>query len=225
MRRNGGSRDLAEAWPGDSRRALRRRGRRTRPRTSIASSAPGAASPSSIASDLQDSPAYRLNHEEVIKSLEEGIRFAERLNPVECIPDDLRRRGRTSLRIPGAGEWPLEIVRRVRDAARPRRHDRRGHAPQHHLQSRTSRHVPARRQGRVLSRPRLCTIERAAKQARPAGRGEIGFFTSYEKQGRYVTFFGDNHPQYAGNVVKAMASAKDGHPEIARHLSGRDSAV
>ena len=36
---------------------------------------------------LQDSPAYRLNHEEVIKSLEEGIRFAERLNPVECIAD------------------------------------------------------------------------------------------------------------------------------------------
>src|SRR3974390_1263389 len=35
----------------------------------------------------QVSPAYRLNHEEVIKSLEEGIRFAERLNPVECIPD------------------------------------------------------------------------------------------------------------------------------------------
>ena len=32
---------------------------------------------------LQDSPAYRLNHEEVIKSLEEGIRFAERLNPVQ----------------------------------------------------------------------------------------------------------------------------------------------
>jgi NAD(P)H-flavin reductase len=31
-----------------------------------------------------------------------------------------------------------------------------------------------------------------------------------------VTFFGDNHPQYAGNVVKAMASAKDGHPEISR---------
>ena len=36
---------------------------------------------------LQDSPAYRLNHEEVVKSLEEGIHFAECLNPVECIPD------------------------------------------------------------------------------------------------------------------------------------------
>ncbi|HEY0840557.1 MAG TPA: pyridine nucleotide-disulfide oxidoreductase, partial [Vulgatibacter sp.] len=26
-----------------------------------------------------------------------------------------------------------------------------------------------------------------------------------------VSFYGDNHPQYAGSVVKAMASAKDGH--------------
>src|SRR5205823_3534011 len=34
-----------------------------------------------------DSPAYRLNHEEVIKALEEGIVFAENLNPVEAIPD------------------------------------------------------------------------------------------------------------------------------------------
>ena len=50
----------------------------------------------------------------------------------------------------------------------------------------------------------------------PAGPGEIGFFTSYEKDGRHVSFFGDNHPHYAGNVVKAMASAKDGYPEIAR---------
>ena len=50
----------------------------------------------------------------------------------------------------------------------------------------------------------------------PAGRGEIGFFTSYDNAGRYVSFFGDNHPIYAGNVVKAMASAKDGHHEIAR---------
>ena len=30
---------------------------------------------------MVDSPAYRLNHEEVIKALEEGITFAENLNP------------------------------------------------------------------------------------------------------------------------------------------------
>src|SRR5213076_959129 len=44
--------------------------------------------------------------------------------------------------------------------------------------------------------------------------GEAGFFTSYEKDGRRVSFFGDNHPHYAGSVVKAMASAKDGYPHV-----------
>ena len=43
---------------------------------------------------LQDAPAYRLNHEEVEKALEEGIAFAEGLDPVEALPDALRpRRG------------------------------------------------------------------------------------------------------------------------------------
>ena len=36
---------------------------------------------------MVDSPAYRLNHEEVIKALEEGIAFIETVNPVEAIPD------------------------------------------------------------------------------------------------------------------------------------------
>src|SRR6185369_16214034 len=36
---------------------------------------------------MVDSPAYRLNHEEVIKALEEGIVFAESLNPIEAVPD------------------------------------------------------------------------------------------------------------------------------------------
>ena len=35
-----------------------------------------------------------------------------------------------------------------------------------------------------------------------------GFFTSYSRDGRYVTYYGDNHPKYAGNVVRAMASAR-----------------
>ena len=40
---------------------------------------------------MTDSPAYRLNHEEVIKSLEEGIDFIECLNPEEALLDELRR--------------------------------------------------------------------------------------------------------------------------------------
>ena len=60
---------------------------RARRRTSSRSSAPGAASRSRTASRMVDSPAYRLNHEEVIKALEEGIVFAENLNPVEAVAD------------------------------------------------------------------------------------------------------------------------------------------
>src|SRR5262249_42215253 len=41
-----------------------------------------------------------------------------------------------------------------------------------------------------------------------------GFFTSYAKGRRAVSFYGDNHPYYAGSVVKAMASAKDGYPYV-----------
>src|SRR6185295_3388268 len=41
-------------------------------------------------------------------------------------------------------------------------------------------------------------------------------------------YYGDNHPRYAGNVVKAMASAKDGFPHIvklfAKELAALDPA-
>ena len=36
---------------------------------------------------MTDSPAYRLNHEEVVKALEEGINFAEGLDPKEIVAD------------------------------------------------------------------------------------------------------------------------------------------
>src|SRR5439155_1609595 len=48
-----------------------------------------------------------------------------------------------------------------------------------------------------------------------SGKGEPGFFTSYESEGKFISYYGDNHPKYAGNVVKAMASAKDGYEKVA----------
>jgi NAD(P)H-flavin reductase len=41
---------------------------------------------------------------------------------------------------------------------------------------------------------------------------------SLRGDGRAVSFFGDTHPSYAGNVVKAMASAKQGWPVVSRML-------
>ncbi len=164
---------------------------------------------------LQDSPAYRLNHEEVIKSLEEGIRFAERLNPVEVVPDahgavaalrceyQVQKDGRWH----SSGEFVTLPARAVMIAAgtHPNTTYNRERPGTFRLDDKGEFY-----QGHQLQ------ITGGHKQLVPARHSEIGFFTSYEEQGRYVTFFGDNHPQYAGNVVKAMASAKDGHPEIYR---------
>ena len=47
-----------------------------------------------------------------------------------------------------------------------------------------------------------------------AEKGEPAFFTSYEHDGKFISYYGDNHPQYAGNVVKAMASAKHGYTRV-----------
>jgi NAD(P)H-flavin reductase len=49
--------------------------------------------------------------------------------------------------------------------------------------------------------------------------------TSYAKDGKYISLYGDNHPVYAGNVVKAMASAKDGYPWVVQlHQAKIDAA-
>jgi len=42
--------------------------------------------------------------------------------------------------------------------------------------------------------------------------------------GRFMSFFGDLHPSYFGNVVKAMGSAKQGFPVVSRILGQRHSA-
>jgi NAD(P)H-flavin reductase len=41
---------------------------------------------------------------------------------------------------------------------------------------------------------------------------------SLRPDGRAISFFGDLHPSFSGNVVKAMASAKQGYPIVSRVL-------
>ena len=44
---------------------------------------------------------------------------------------------------------------------------------------------------------------------------------SRNADGRFVSYFGDVHPSYFGNVVKAMGSAKQGYPVVSRVLAMR----
>src|SRR5262249_30490170 len=48
---------------------------------------------------------------------------------------------------------------------------------------------------------------------------------SVEADGRAISFFGDLHPSYAGNVVKAMASAKQGYRVVSRVLAKRQASA
>ena len=154
---------------------------------------------------LVDSPAYRLNHEEVIKSLEEGIAFAENLNPLEAVPDaygaikalTFRKEGETGGAIEVDAKTVLVAAGTTPNTAYEKEHagtfrlDAKGKFFQPHSISREGPHTG----WRLTPDPR-------------------GFFTSYQSNGRFVTYYGDNHPRYAGNVVKAMASAKDGFPKV-----------
>jgi NADPH-dependent glutamate synthase beta subunit-like oxidoreductase/NAD(P)H-flavin reductase len=177
---------------------------------------------------LTDSPAYRLNHEEVAKALEEGIRFIERVSPVEIVPDAhgavkavvFERMGLVDGRLKGTGELRELPARTVCLAAgtSPNVTYEREHPGTFALDARGAffrGHDVVERDGRF----ELVEVAPHADLGR-----DVGFFTSYAKDGRFVSFFGDNHPTYAGNVVKAMASAKDGYPHVVK-LFARELAA
>jgi NADPH-dependent glutamate synthase beta subunit-like oxidoreductase/NAD(P)H-flavin reductase len=182
---------------------------------------------------MVDSPAYRLNHEEVIKALEEGIAFAELLNPIEAVPDErgavqaivFRREGREG---------------REGQAGREGREGREGEKQSPDtlmLAARTVLVAAGTTPNVTYEKEHVGTFQLDARkkffQPHAAVRNgdgvhlrpdPDGFFTSYNSNGRFVTYYGDNHPRYAGNVVKAMASAKDGFPKIV-DLFARELAV
>jgi NADPH-dependent glutamate synthase beta subunit-like oxidoreductase/NAD(P)H-flavin reductase len=157
---------------------------------------------------LQESPAYRLNHEEVEKCLEEGVRFVEKVSPKRAVTD--ANGALVEMEFVRA-EAPNEIVRlpaRTCCVAA-------GTSPNttYERELPGSFQVDARK---GFFRPHRVAADASGKLAlQPADAHAPGaFFTSYHKDGRYVSYYGDNHPKYAGSVVRAMASARDGAPFV-----------
>ena len=165
---------------------------------------------------LLDSPAYRLNHEEVIKSLEEGIGFAECMGPVEAQLDErnhvrgvlCHRMALVDGRWKDTGEvveWKARAVM-VAAGTNPNVVYEREHPGTFRMDEETE----------SFAMHKAVDGRGGAFRPEPVAPGELGFFTSYEKDGRLVSFFGDAHPVFAGNVVKAMASSYVGYHEVAR---------
>ncbi|MGZ5381739.1 MAG: pyridine nucleotide-disulfide oxidoreductase, partial [Thermoanaerobaculia bacterium] len=153
---------------------------------------------------MEESPAYRLNHEEIIKALEEGIGFVENLEPVEALPDEFgtlravvfKRRDGSTVELPcrtllvAAGTSPNVTYGRERPGS-----------------------IPLDAKNKFF-RPHVAERDGADFRLVPKDDGVGAFFTGTAYQGKLLSFFGDNHPVYAGSVVKAMASARDGMSKI-----------
>ena len=161
---------------------------------------------------ISDAPAYRLNHEEVIKAFEEGIAYAEGLSPVEAVADEYGHVKSLLFekQVVEDGRWKdsgnvIELpARSVMVAA--------GTSPNVIYEKEHPGTFKLDKYGQFFqsfaaSENELIEVD---------GNTETGFFTSYQRGTKRITFYGDNHPRYAGNVVKAMASAKDGYPFVTR---------
>ncbi|MCA9610127.1 MAG: FAD-dependent oxidoreductase [Myxococcales bacterium] len=159
---------------------------------------------------LVDSPAYRLNHEEVEKSLEEGVRYVELMSPLEVHLDRFGAAEAVTFAVNEQVDGKLRATdARVRVEARSI-----------YVAAGTHPNVTYEREhpGTFALDERGYFASHAAAPTPDAGhalvRGE-GFFTSARgPAGQLVSYYGDNHPAYAGSVVKAMASAKDGHVHV-----------
>jgi NADPH-dependent glutamate synthase beta subunit-like oxidoreductase/NAD(P)H-flavin reductase len=171
---------------------------------------------------LQDSPAYRLNHEEVVKSLEEGISYIENMSPVEAVADEhgavaaivfeRMRQDTDTRKWKASGELVRLAARTVCVAA--------GTSPNTIYEREQPGTFKLDEWGEFFAPHKIehANGDDAGRDGKfrlvPAAKGERGFFTSYENAGRLISYYGDNHPVYAGNVVKAMASAKFGYEEV-----------
>ena len=160
---------------------------------------------------LIDSPSYTLNHEEVEKALEEGIAFCERLSPVAVDVDNYgAARGIRFARESGLGgesaeHWLAAHTVFVAAGTQPNTVLAREDAAHFHLDGRYFQACdedgrPAKPQ-RAISKPERADV-----------------LLSRLPDGRFVSFFGDLHPSYFGNVVKALASARQGYPVVSRAL-------
>ena len=153
-----------------------------------------------------DSPSYTLNHEEVAKALEEGVRFAEELTP-EAVDVDVYGHA-VALRAISKTAGPVRLPARailVAAGTQPNTVLAREDPFNVHLDG---RHFQAFDEEANPVKP-----ERLAKPS------AVHVLMSLRPDGKTMSFFGDLHPSFSGNVVKAMASAKQGYPVISRMLA------
>ena len=171
---------------------------------------------------LVDAPSHVLNREEVEKALEEGIRFAECLAP-QAVEVDMHGHAMalSLIRNPAngtpapcgdAGGVVTLPARTILIAAGTQPNTMLGQEDPTNIVL-DGRHFQAYDEDGHAVRPDRVTKPDA-----------VHVLMSRRADGRAISFFGDLHPSFAGNVVKAMSSAKQGYPVVSRQMSRRAAA-
>jgi NADPH-dependent glutamate synthase beta subunit-like oxidoreductase/NAD(P)H-flavin reductase len=169
-----------------------------------------------------DSPSFTLNHEEVELALQEGIAFAECLTPKRADTDHYgavkgmafaRARIGADGKAQADGETWLP-ARTVFVAAGTQPNtvlSREGNdAERAHFKVDGKYFAAVDEDGHA--------IKPEASISKPR-RADV--LLARTEDGRFVSYFGDVHPSYFGNVVKALGSAKQGFPVVTRVLAKR----
>lgn len=172
---------------------------------------------------MQESPAYKRNHEEVIKALEEGIYYAEGLEPKSVQLDEYGHVKALTCRwrvMDEEGVWMLTDEEQMLPAraifiatgAKPNiayAYEHRG----------TFVKEGNNYQRNELQGGHLMSIQQQGHCKMP----NFGPFTSYEQDHHRVSFLGDTHPIFHGSVVKAIASGKRAYPKIVNSLIKKET--
>lgn len=164
---------------------------------------------------LIDSPSYTLNHEEIEKALEEGISFAEGLNPTRIEVDEygavcavrMSQQLRSEEGVWSAGAEKEIEARTVLVAAGTQPNTVLAREDPAHFKL-DGRYFQACDEDGAPVRPEAAISKPMIAQV----------LLSKNPDGRYISFFGDLHPSFFGNVVKAMGAAKQGHPSVSAVL-------
>ena len=156
---------------------------------------------------LIDAPSYTLNHEEVAKAMEEGVRFAEGLTPRAVEVDEFGHAAALRFTRADGSEAALP-ARAVLVAA--------GTQPNT---------VLAREDGRFqLDGRYFQAVDETGAPVSPVrglAKPDVAQVLMHRADnGRFVSFFGDLHPSFFGNVVKAMGGAKRGYPVVSQRPGG-----
>lgn len=161
---------------------------------------------------LNDAPSYRENHEEIIEALEQGVDIVELFSPIKFIVNEHNQivagefekidfsKEEDKLNFKNSGKFESIPAGTIVIAAGTNCNDI------YNDENPSTFEIDSRTGYYILFKPEQNGQTNLVK----CEKGEKAVLTSYNKEGKFISVYGDSNPAFSGSVVKAMASAKFG---------------